>query len=420
MERDFSKIYFKHGFGNQLLFPKSEAGHDWRWFRNTSVFLAIFVYVLAIIINKFIYIPLAYTKMIKLFCFGIVIFSSLGYFNNIRKRWLFFEREVAKNDKKTAKFKKLFHKRFDMETKSESLRNKEKKSKDDNKHLKAISLFNNAIISINTRQELNHEVNRYYSILFPKPKDDTIDKYLYKYITDGGASGSSKGNSNNKDLPAVANTARSALYDLIGANIPFSAIKTQPNGDYYIEAIENLGIDPWYYTQRTTDLREYKRSSTMEHSVPYKPTTYYGIEFSGFADYTKENEILIEKARNWVNENIGSILNILSTNGFDVQFVPETMEFRQSSVEIKFVMPSNLKAGTSKNKIYMDIAEVIDQKLDIAGSSLKPNLDRLNLSLSLPNGKTGDGVRVKRDDNGEIQDYRLKLNLEDILRDLYG
>ena len=82
-------------------------------------------------------------------------------------------------------------------------------------------------------------------------------------------------------------------------------------------------------------------------------------------------------------------------------------------------MPTNLKASNSKEKNLMGIAEVIDEMLDTKGSSLKSRLDTLHLSLALPNGKTRDG-NDRRNDKGEIEDFTQILNLEDVLRGLYG
>ena len=421
MEHNFSKVYFDNDFGNTLNFPLATRGLSWRGFLKFSFFFSIFLYLALFGINMFIYVPMAIGKFIKLICICLITLSILGYANNIRLRWRYFERETLNNDKDSIKFKRLFTNRFDIDSKTEKIRNKENKDKQDRKHLEAISIFRNATFSINTREELNHEVNRYYSILFKKPKDDNIESFLKSYLFDGTVeTKQNKAGGTKKDEPAIAITAKQALYDLIKKNVPFSDMKTQPNGDYYIQAIENLGKDPWYYTKRTTILREGKRNSTMEHTVPYKACVYNGVAFSGFTDYTEINKVKMEKAKNWLHENIGTILSILRENGFDVQYVQENTEIRQSTAEITFIRPTNLKAGSTKGKIFMDVAEVIDKKLDIRGSAMEADLDRLKLSLALPNGKTRDLLEDRVDDAGNKEDFTLKLNLEDILRELYG
>lgn len=420
MERNFSKIYFDNDFGNTLNFPLATKGLSWRGFLKFSIFLSLFLFLLVYGINKLIYVPMGVTKIVKYISFGLISLAVLGYFNNIRCRWRYFERETLRNDRDTKKFKNNFASRFDIDGKTEKVRTKEKKDKQDNYHLEAISVFRNATFSINTREELNHEVNRYYSILFKKPKNDSVESFLNQYLREGSVETKTNKADNNKNEPAIARTAKQVIYDLTGKNLPFSDIKYQPNGDSYIEAIENLGKDPWYYTKITTDLREQKKNSTMQHTVPYKPCVYNGIAFSGFTDYTEQNNIKKEKAMKWLNENIGTILRILDENGFAVQYVPENTEIRQSTAEIEFTMPANMKAGATKGKIYMEVADVIDQKLDLVGSAMEADLDRLKLSLALPNGKKRDKMTVRKDDEGNVEDYTLTLNLEDILRDLYG
>ena len=410
MERDFSKVYYKKKYNESANFPKAENGQSWRGFRLFSFASALLIFGVE---QALIYFKLISTDIILTIRIVIAILLTIGivgYFNNIRVRWKFFEREVARNDKMAIKLKKRILKRMSIDKQTEATQNKDKKDERDKAILEAVSRIRNIVVLVNTRQALNHKVYRTYTILFHKPIELMAQQELERLI---------KGQGSREGDSVIASIAKQSIYDLTERTVAFSRIKNLKNGDYYIEAKEDLGTDPWYYDRELSRLRDFKEESEMEHSVPYQPCIFRGYEFKGYTNHTQENEIKKEKAQKWLDENIDDIISVLAENEIEAQYVPDSVAFRQSTAEVEFTMPTNLKVSNSKEKNLMGIAEVIDEMLDTKGSSLKSRLDTLHLSLALPNGKTRDG-NDRRNDKGEIEDFTQILNLEDVLRGLYG
>lgn len=423
MERDFAVIYNKNKFNESANYPKAENGQSWRSIVNFSFWFMLIGFLATYAINYFFPQFAQVISRIRQVSLIFLLLALLGYLNNLRVRSRYFEREKIKNDRLAKKLKSEFLNVFAIDKKIYQTLAKTDGKQDikDKAILEAKSRINNVVVLVNTRQQLNHKVYRTYTILVHRLKDDFENAELESLIF-----GSAKKNSNKQEEDsAISIAARQALFNIRkkGSEIPpFSSIKTLKNGDFYIEAREELGTDPYYFDKELLSLREFKETSEMEHSIPYQSCVYHGIEFSGFKNYTKVNEEKKELAQKWVNENIDDIQRVLLENGFETQFVPTSVQFRQSTAEIDFTTPTNLKAGKGKNQQLMSIAEVIDDMLELKGSTLNSRLDTIHLSLALPNGELPDGNPryVVRNGVKEKEDFTQILNLEDVMRSLYG
>lgn len=416
MDRDFPKVIQKDIYSKGVGFPKALRGQSWRSFIKASIFISLIIYGLVSLVRHFLFLPYSLVHYIKLFCITLFIFSVLGYLNNLRLRAKYFEREKIANDKRAERLRKEFLKQFAVEKILKSKSTDSKKDDKDELFDELKSRINNVEVLVNTRQSLSHSLFRHYTILV-HAMEDTLDQTYLNGLLVNGNSSSVKDKDIGVPSPYITVSAQRAFYNYFKYNFIFSTVKSLKNGDLYIEAVENLGADPYYFDKRITDLENWKKTSEMTHSVPYLPAKAFGIDFSGFIDHTEENSIKKEKATKWLNENMDSIQEILTANGFDAVFIPSSVTFRQSSAELDFTIPTNLKA--SKDTKNMEVAEVIDKKLQLRGSTLTPNLDTIHLSLSLPDGKLPNG-NDRKNDKDEIEDFRQKLNLEDVFRSLYG
>ena len=423
MERDFAVIYSKNKFNESANFPKAENGQSWRSFVNFSLWFLIFGYLITYVILRFFPSALGYIKIVRVVLILFILVACVGYLNNLRIRAKYFEREKIRNDKTAKKLKKEFLNVFAIDKRLYQTLDKSSDKRDtkDNAILEARSRINNAVVLVNTRQQLNHKVFRTYTILIHRLKDDFENTELENLIY-----GTTKKRSSKKEEDsALAVSAKQALLNIKknGQEVPpFSSIKTLKNGDFYIEAREELGKDPYYFDEKLLELKNFKETSEMEHSVPYQSCIYHGVKFAGFANYDEQNKKKKELAQKWVNEHIDDIQDVLLENGFETQFVPTSVQFRQSTAEIDFSTPTSLKAGKSKNQQLMEVAQVIDKMLDLKDSTLDSRLDTIHLSLALPNGKLPDGNDRYTMINGEkvLEDYTLTLNLEDVMRSLFG
>lgn len=422
MDRDFSKVIQKDIFSKGVGFPKALSGQSWRSFIKVSIFISLIIYGIVTLASKFLFLPYSLVHTIKLFCIGFFAFGLLGYLNNLRLRAKFFEREKIANDRRAEKLRKHFLQKFAVNkvfsNKQKSSSNDKNNPTEEDKRIEKLkSRINNVEVLVNTRQSLSHSIYRHYTILIHCMTDEYDQRFLNGLLVNGTLSSVDSKEINKKSSSYVSTSAETAFYASFKYRFVFSTIKRLNNGDLYIEAVENLGADPYYYAKRITALENWKTTSEMTHSVPYLPTTAFGVAFSGFVNHTAKNEENKVKAQNWLNENMDEIQKILAENDIEAVFIPSSVSFRQSTVELDFTISSDRKA--SNNQKYMDVAGVIDSSLDLKGSMLSATTDNIHLSLSLPNGKRPNG-EDRKNDNGEIENFTQVLNLEDVFRELYG
>lgn len=415
MAKDFYETFDKYDFNQTANFPKAEIGQTYRTLRTFSVFFALFLVLIRYLLQRFLGVDVPLLPKIAL---AIVVIGFALYAINIFKRWQYFEREPQKNDKRAIRLRKAILENVDLDSQFEDLYKKEsdKITEKDKMTKEAISLFNNLVVLVNTRQTKANRVQRTWTVIVRRPKGkggDTTNEILKREII--------VSNKDERGQARLNRVAKQAVYDNEdGLQLNFGELNQLPNGDHYIEAIEDLGVDPWFYEQKLSELRAKKETSTMQHSVPYRPAVFRGMEFKGFVNYDEANKAKRAKAIKWLDENIPDIQRIFADNDITAKYNENLTEFRQSSAELFFALPPTHKRGDGKR--LMSIAEYIDDYLNVKGSSMRPvstPVNGIKLSLALPNGKDKFGNELL-DRNNEIMDYTTTLNLEDVMRELYG